>query len=396
MITFDEACRRIAQIARPLGTETVPLERAWNRVLAEPVVAARMAPCAPVSAMDGYAVRDADIRAGANRLRVVGEAFAGPGRHDQSLGPGECIRIFTGAQLPPGANRVLLQENVRAIAGEVCFEGSLGDARHVRAAGSDFAPGDVLIELGALLAPQTLVTAAAAGCDTLQVFRRPRVAILSTGDELVSPGCAANTPGAVPESVSFGVSGLVQAWGGEVVERRRLGDDLAALRLAAGAALDGADVVVTTGGASLGERDYSKAMFAPFGLTCVFEKIAIKPGKPVWLGRVGDRIVVGLPGNPSAAMVTARLVLAPLLAGLSGRAPASALAWRTATLGDGLSAGCDRETFLRARTGLEGVRALGSQDSSAQKGLAATELLIRRPAQAAALNAGAEVDILAF
>ncbi|HEY0649333.1 molybdopterin molybdotransferase MoeA [Phenylobacterium sp.] len=396
MITFDEACRRIAGIARPLGMETVPLEMAWNRVLATPVVAAHMAPCAAVSAMDGYAVRDADIRAGTNRLRVVGEAFAGPGGHDRPLEPGECVRIFTGARLPLGADRVLIQENVQAVAGEVCFEGSPGGARHVRAAGSDFAPGDVLLEAGTPLSPQALVTAAAADCGTLQVFRRPRVAILSTGDELVSPGHAAELRGAVPESVSFGVCALVRAWGGEVVGRRRLGDDLAALRSAARAALDEADVVVTTGGASVGERDHSKTMFTPFGMTCVFEKVAIKPGKPVWVGKVGDRIVVGLPGNPSAAMVTARLVLAPLLAGLSGRSPASALAWRTATLGAGLGDGCDRETFLRARTGPEGVRSLGSQDSSAQRGLAATELLIRRPAHATALDAGAAVDILAF
>lgn len=369
---------------------------AWNRVLAAPVVAARMAPCAPVSAMDGYAVREADIRAGTNLLRVVGEVFAGPGARGEPLGPRECVRIFTGARLPPGADRVVVQENVQAAAGEVRFEGSLGAARHVRAAGSDFAPGDVLIEAGTLLTPQALVTAAAADCETLQVFRRPRVAILSTGDELVNPGRAAVTPGAVPESVSFGVSALVRAWGGEVVGRRRLGDDLAALRVAAGAALDEADVVVATGGASVGERDYAKAMFAPFGMTCVFEKIAIKPGKPVWVGQIGDRIVVGLPGNPSAAMVTARLVLAPLLAGLSGLAPASALAWRTATLASGLDAGCDRESFLCARTGPEGVRPLGSQDSSAQKGLAATELLIRRPAWAAAHEVGAPVQVLAL
>lgn len=396
MIGFDEACRRLTELALPVGTEPVALDQAWNRVLAAPVTAPRSAPSAAVSAMDGYAVRDSDILAGLNRLQVVGQAFAGPSGHDRALEPGTCVRTFTGARLPPGADRVVIQEQVRPDAGDACFEGALGEARHVRAAGSDFRAGEVLLEAGTLLTPQALVAAAAADRAVLEVFRRPRVVILSTGDELVAPGHAADRPEATPESVSYGVAALARAWGGDLIARSRLGDDLPALQRAASLALDTADLVVTTGGASVGEHDFALAMFAPFGLKPAFQKVAIKPGKPVWLGRVGERLVLGLPGNPSAAMVTARLFLAPLLAGLNGRRPDVALAWETAQLASTLPAACGRESFLRARSDARGVHLLGNQDSSVQGELARADLLIRRAPDAPAESAGGRVEVLRF
>ena len=396
MIGFDEASRRVAALAKPLGVERLALNLAWTRILAAPVVARRATPEAAVSAMDGYAVRDADLASAETRLRLVGEAFAGSPGGGPALDPGACVRIFTGAPLPPGADRVLMQEIVRRDGDCVLLAERPPAARHVRAAGSDFAAGEVLLDAGTQLTPQALVAAAAADLDSVEVYRRPRVAVLSTGDELVAPGAAAHTPGTIPESVSFGVAALVRAWGGEVVGRQRLRDDLPSLVHAARFALEGADVVVVTGGASVGERDYSKAMFQALGVQFEFEKVAIKPGKPVWVGRVGQRIVVGLPGNPSAAMVTARLFLAPILAGLSGRRPEDALAWRAAPLLAPLPACGDRECFHRGRTAADGVRPVGNQDSSAQKDLAMADLLIRRPPGARRLSVGDLVEVLAF
>lgn len=396
MIGFDEACRRVAAIATPVGVERAPLDAAWNRILAAPVIARRSAPEAAVSAMDGYAVRDADLATGPTRLRIVGESFAGAPDGGPTLQSGACVRIFTGAPMPPGADRVVMQEVVRRDGDAVLLAERPSPARHVRAAGSDFASGEVLLDVGTLLTPQALIAAAAADVEAVEVYLRPRVAVLSTGDELAAPGRAANTPGTIPESVSFGVAALARAWGGEVVCRQRLRDDLPSLVRAAGVALEEAHVVIVTGGASVGERDFSKAMFQDFGLRLEFEKVAIKPGKPVWVGRVGERIVVGLPGNPSAAMVTARLFLAPILAGLSGRRPEDALAWRTAPLVAPLGVCGDRECFYRGRSAFDGVRPVGAQDSSAQKDLAMADLLIRRRAAARALAVGELVEVLAF
>jgi molybdopterin molybdotransferase len=396
LIGFDEACRRVAAIATPVGSEQVSIDEAWNRVLAAPVIARRSAPEAAVSAMDGYAVREADLASAPVRLRLVGESFAGSPDGGPQLAAGACVRIFTGAPMPAGADRVVIQEVARRDGDAVMFAERPTSARHVRAAGSDFAAGDVLLEAGTRLTPQALVAVAAADRDAVEVHIRPRVVVLSTGDELAAPGQTANVPGAIPESVSFGVAALARAWGGEVVGRQRLGDDLPRLAQAAGEALDDAHVVVVTGGASVGERDFSKAMFQQFGLRLEFEKVAIKPGKPVWVGCIGHRIVVGLPGNPSAAMVTARLFLAPILAGRSGRRPEDAWAWRTARLVTGLGACGARECFHRGRGDFDGVRPVGNQDSSAQKDLATADLLIRRRPEARALDAGEIVEVLAF
>ncbi|WP_332766860.1 molybdopterin molybdotransferase MoeA [Phenylobacterium sp.] len=396
MIGFDEACRRVVAIAAPLGAERIALDLAWNRVLAAPVIARRSAPETAVSAMDGYAVREADLAAGPTRLRLVGTSFAGSPHGGPQLEAGACVRIFTGAPMPAGADRVVVQEVVQREGEAVMFAERPSPARHVRAAGSDFAAGEALLKTGTRLTPQALVAVAAADLDTVEVFVRPRVAVLSTGDELVEPGQAANPPGTIPESVSFGVAALARAWGGEVVCRQRLRDDLPSLVRAAGLALDTADVIVVTGGASVGERDFSKAMFQELGLRLEFEKVAIKPGKPVWVGRVGARIVVGLPGNPSAAMVTARLFLAPILAGLGGARPEEALAWRAAALASPLGACGDRDCFHRGRSTFDGVRSVGNQDSSAQKDLAMADLLIRGRPAARPLAAGELVEVLVF
>lgn len=393
MISFDEAVQLIGQAARPLATEMVSLDAAHRRVLARPVIAQRASPFADVSAMDGYAVRQADLAVTPTRLRLTGKAFAGRGC-DGRVEPGTTIRIFTGAPVPAGADWVVIQENVRRQGDEAIIE-SRGSASHIRRAGSDFNAGDVLVEPGALLTPGAVVAAAAADLGEVEAYRQPKIRLLATGDELAEPGIAGMRVQAIPESVSFGVAALARDWGGEPVGRMRLPDDLAVMEQAASQALADVDLLVVTGGASVGERDFAKAMFGS-ALELLFSKVAMKPGKPVWLGRVGETLVMGLPGNPTSALVTARLLLAPLLAGLSGRAPEEALRWSPAPLAGPLGPTGDRETFSRAlwRDGRVGL--LPNQDSGAQKMLVAAKLLVRRPAGERTYAAGDPIEVLGF
>jgi molybdopterin molybdotransferase len=396
MLDVDGTCAALAALARPLGAETVAIGHAHGRVLASPLVARRNAPPVPVSAMDGYAVRDADLTGGPVSLGVVGECFAGDPPPAAPLGAGEALRVFTGAALPPGADRVVIQELVQRVSDGILVAARPAGGRHVRPAGGDFAAGETLLHAGVTLTARALVVAAGADAAALRVFRRSRVSILGTGSELADPGEAWRTPGAIPESVTLGVAALARDWGAQVVARRRAADDLTCLTAAAAEALDEADVVVVTGGASVGERDYAKAMFAPFGLEFVVCKVAMRPGKPVWVARAAGRIVVGLPGNPSAAMVTARLFLAPLLAGLGGRDAGEAWAWAPVRLAAPLSACGDHETFVRAASSAHGAIPAPSQDSSGQKALGTSDLLLRRRPGEAALAAGETAVALPF
>lgn len=377
MISFDQAAAIIGDIARPLGSERVPIGEAHRRVLAEPVVARVTSPPSDVSAMDGYAVREADLLTLPARLRVTGESFAGSGTKG-SVEPGCSNRIFTGAPLPENADRVVVQEAVRREDDVAVIDVYPGPAKYIRGRGSDFHEGASLLEAGTGLGYRQLVAAAGADLSDVVVWRRPTALILGTGDELAAPGSAVGRPGFIPESVSFGVAALAEDWGAVVKERRHLPDDLEAMKKAAASVLDYADLIVVTGGASVGEKDFAKAMFEDQGLELLFSKVAIKPGKPVWLGQARGKLVMGLPGNPTSAMVTARLLLAPLVAGLSGLNPQSALRWRKAALVAPLPACGDRETFVRARAVEEGVEPVSNQDSSAQRTLVEANLLVRR------------------
>lgn len=390
MISFDEAVRLVEAAARPVGRESVPIGEAAGRALAAPVVAMIDSPPAHSSAMDGYAVRDADVPGG---LRIIGESFAGQG-FEGALEPGTTVRIFTGAPVPAGADRVIVQEVVGREGDAALILEPPGKARHIRLRGSDFRAGETLLPVGRLLDARALVAAAGADVAEVEVWREPGVLILGTGDELAPPGQARSRPGAIPESVSFGVAALVQRWGGRSLGTRRLADDLRAMERAAGEALDRADLVVVTGGASVGERDFAKAMFAPHGIELIFTKVAIKPGKPVWFGRVGGKLIMGLPGNPTSAMVTARLLLAPLVADLAGRA--DALRWHRIRLAAPLPACGDRETFHRARLAEGAAVPVANSDSSAQKALAEADLLLRGRPDDPAREPGEEVEALDF
>lgn len=395
MISFDEAVALIASTAIPLGSESVRLEEAPGRVLASAVIARIDSPRSDVSEMDGYAVRDSDLRSLPAKLRIVGESFAGRGFNGE-FGAGESVRIFTGAPVPSGADRVVIQENVRREGDFAIFEIEAADGRNIRLAGGDFGAGDVLLEAGTRLDPRALVAAAGADLADLQVSRRPRVHILGTGDELAEPGSASASADRIPESVSFGIAALVAQWGGIVSARRRLRDDVPELEAAAAQAARDSDLVVVTGGASVGERDFAKTMFEPLGLQLQFSKVAMKPGKPVWLGRVGPALVMGLPGNPTSALVTARLLLAPVISAMIGLPVEKALQWRPARLATALRECGSRETFHRARWNGDMVEVLSNQDSSAQKALAQADVLVRQQAIGPAVGAGDEVDVLDF
>ena len=253
MISFDEAVSLVLAAARPIEGESVGIGEAFGRVLCEPVYAQMSAPPADTSAMDGYAVRDADLETLPARLRVIGESFAGRG-HDGALENGGCVRIFTGAPVPAGADRVVIQEMVRRDAELAIVESPPGKARHIRRRGSDFEAGDELLGAGRRLDYRALVAAAGADLAEVTVWRRPRLFLLSTGDELVEPGSARADPAAIPESVSFGVSALASLWGAQEVGRSRLRDDLPAMERVAAEAVGKADLVVVTGGASVGEK----------------------------------------------------------------------------------------------------------------------------------------------
>lgn len=394
MIDFDEAIALVRGAVRPTAFETVPISAAAGRVLAAPVIARIASPRSDVSAMDGYAVRDADLARLPARLEVVGESFAGGG-WPGTVGGGECVRIFTGAPIPTGADRVMIQEQVHRDGQFAWFE-ALGEARHVRERGSDFEIGDQLLPAGRLLDKRAIVAAAGADLERVDVHARPKVRILSTGDELADPGTAGGRPDSIPDSVSFGIAHMAEGCGAVVIGRERLRDDLEAMAHAAKKAIDGADLVVVTGGASVGEKDFAKTMFEPLGLELIFSKVAIKPGKPVWLGRIGQTLVMGLPGNPTSALVTGRLLLEPLIAGLAGRDPNDVLRWRSAPLAGPLKACGERETFHRARSTAAAVELLASQDSSAQRALTEADVLVRQRPGSLALAAGESVEILDF
>jgi molybdopterin molybdotransferase len=393
LIAFDEAVSRTMSIARPVGVERVALHEACDRVLAQPAIALRTAPPVAVSAMDGFAIREADTSRMPARLRIVGKSFAGAG-YSGPMHAGECVRIFTGAPLPSCADRVVIQEDVTVEGSVAIVASAAGSGRHVRSAGSDFRTGQVVVPAGRRLRPQHLIAAAAADLDHLEVFRRPRLSILCCGDELVAPGTAGNTPDRIPESVSVGVAALVGRWGAEANRCAILADDLPVMSAAVRQSLGSADALVIIAGASVGERDFAQAAFAGVDMRLLFSKVAMKPGKPVWLGEVDGKPVVGLPGNPTSALVTARLFLAPLVAGMVGDLPANALRWRACRCAGEVEPCRDRDVFVRAISDGGSVRPVDSQDSADQRALAEADVLVRVRPVSSPLGKEARVEAI--
>ena len=393
MLSFDEASAILRAAAAPLPPVMAPIAEADGLVLAEDVTARIDSPRADVSAMDGYAVRETDLPGPFTR---VGISSAGT-PPTTSLGPGEAMRIFTGAHLPDGADRVLVQEIVAAEGDIVRLTGEYGENRHIRLKGSDYAAGDVLLRAGTVIGPRNIVLLAGADRAKVAAFRRPRVAVLATGDELAAPGTALETAGSLPESVSFGIAALAGAWSGEIAIRHRVKDDPLSIARAAAEAFETCDVLTIIGGASVGERDFARSALGDGGMDMLFSKVAIRPGKPVWVAADGrGKYLVGLPGNPTSAMVTARLFLTPLLRALAGKDYGSALAWEERALSTALPAPGDREHFARGISDGDTVGPIENQQSSSQATLAQANILIRQPANGGAIAAGECAPCLSF
>lgn len=396
LLSVDEALERILEGVQPVSAETVPLAEAVGRVLAAPIEARRTQPPFDASAMDGYAVRDADIASTPVTLKVIGTSAAGK-RFDGEVTAGTAVRIFTGAPLPKGATTILLQENARVIdEGRIEALEPAAPGRHIRRAGLDFRSGDTVLEAGRTLDPAALSLAAASGHAQVPVNRRPLVALIASGDELVPPE-AEPGPDQIIASNNFGVAGLVQQDGGRVLDLGIVPDDHAAFAAAVRRAREaGADVLVTLGGASVGDRDITREVLAAEGMELSFWKIAMRPGKPLIFGRLGRMSVLGLPGNPVSSLICAHVFLRPLVRRLGGRLHAPDL--RQAELGAPMPANDGRRDYVRATVvpGPGGLIAtpFPVQDSSMLSVLAAANALIIRQPHAPAAEAGERCQVL--
>lgn len=397
-LTVVEARGRMLSDAARLGVEKVALADALGRVLAAPIVADRHQPPFDASAMDGWAIRREDLAPGAT-FRIVGESAAGRA-YGRPVEADQAVRIFTGAPVPPGADLVVIQENATRDGDTVTFAIDRDPPpSNIRPAGGDFRSGDLLLAEGARIDAWRLSLAAAAGRADLAVARRPRVAILATGDELVPPG-ASPAPDQIFESGSFSLAALVQAWGGEAVKLKAQADDLEAIARAVDAAE--ADLVVTVGGASVGDHDLVKPALQTLGLDLRVQTIAVRPGKPTWFGTLGDgRRVLGLPGNPASALVCAELFLRPLLAALTGADPVFRVdgAMSVGVLAAPLPATGPREHWMRATRTVDAkgrvrVTPFPDQDSSLIGVFSRADCLVMRPAGAAAAGEGEVVQLL--
>lgn len=392
MISVADAFAALMQGVEPVAaTETVALREALGRVLAADLPALRTQPDFDASAMDGYALRAADVAVPFAPLRLVGESAAGRA-FDGRLEPGDAVRIFTGAPVPAGADAILIQENAdRPFADTVLPREPVTPGRHIRRAGADFAAGDVLVPAGTRLGAGTLALAASGGHPRLTVLRRPRIAILATGDELVMPGEPVG-PSQIVASNGFGIAALVESAGGEALDYGIARDDLATIGALIDRALaDGVDVFVTIGGASVGDHDLVGPAFAARGVALDFWKVAMRPGKPLMAGRIGRTRLIGLPGNPASSLVTATLFLKPLVQALTG-APQEPV-YRDAILGADMPANDQRADFIRATLGESQavtpiVTPFGRQDSSLLSVFARADVLLLREPHAPAAKTG--------
>ena len=399
LMPVAQALTLVLRDASPLGAEAAPLAQAHGRVLAGDLAALRTQPPDDVSAMDGYAVRAADVATVPASLKVIGEVAAGR-PFDGTVGSGEAARIFTGGVLPRGADTVVIQEHAsRAADTVVVVVGTPTDkGRNVRPKGLDFKAGAVLLRRGRRLSDRDLALAAAMNHPAVPVHRRPKVAVLATGDELVMPGTAPG-PGEIVYSNGFATIALASREGCEIVDLGiapdRLPETVAAIRRASAS---GADILVTSGGASVGDYDLVQQALAGEGLALSFWKIAMRPGRPMLHGRLGAMHVLGLPGNPVSAYVCAFLFLVPLIRRLMGRSDIAQVP-ESAVLGGDLPENDERADYLRATlsTGPDGrqvATALPVQDSSMLAPLSAADCLLIREANAPPARAGSPCAIL--
>jgi molybdopterin molybdotransferase len=387
MVTVDEAVAAIRRTLAPLASEECPIEHAHRRVVAAAVTAKINQPPFNASAMDGYAVHFDDVCNAAAALDVVGISSAGEGFHD-ALPRGAAVRIFTGAPVPSGADHVLIQEEAEPIGEKIVVKATQSRPQHVRVLGVDFKKGEALVGEGERLTGAALALLAAGNLASVSVTRRPRVAVIANGDELIPPGSAMSRDQIIC-SIPYGLLPLIEEWGAAPSFLGIAPDNREGIRRLAEDASD-FDLIVPIGGASVGDRDYMRPVFAELRFETVFDKVSLKPGKPTWFATKGKRAVIGLPGNPASAFVTARLFLKPAVERLLGSSKGGPESFRART-SIAIKGNGPRESYLRARLaeGEDGVRIVTpfeDQDSSLLSVMARADTLIHlRPNAAASL-----------
>jgi molybdopterin molybdotransferase len=393
LLPVAEAKTRIlAGVAKDRPAEEVGLEHATGRTLAEPLAARRTQPPKAVSAMDGYAVQSSDIAQLPANLKLIGESTAGHG-FPGSIGPRETVRIFTGAPVPEGCNAILVQEHARADGGFVEALETVASGRHIRAKGIDFSAGEVLLAKGRRLGAADVALAAAMNFANVKVTKRPLVAILSAGDELVPPGGDFGED-QIAATNSYAIAALAESAGGEARDLGIAKDNLGTIeKLISAACASGADLLVTLGGASVGDYDLVRPALARLGMELNFWKVAMRPGKPVVHGRLRDMLILGLPGNPAAAFVAGVVLLMPLVRALSGDPGAHLDQSEAAILGKDLRGNDVRHDFMRATLqpsgqGLPRATPFDEQDSSLLRILAQSQCLVVRDPHAKPAAAG--------
>ena len=403
LLPVDDALAAILKDATPLPGEEVAVAEAAFRVLSQDLQALRTQPPFSASAMDGYAVRHADLENIPISLNVVGEAGAGH-PYDGEIADGECIRIFTGAPVPESADTIIIQENTETVDGSkkrVRILQSEAEGKFIRKKGLDFTNGETLLKSGTVLDPSSLSLAAAMNHASVPVVRKPKVAIIATGDELLPPGSEVG-PGQIIASNSFGVAALVQSAGGIALDLGIVGDTVEAHAAAFNEAIRlDADILVTLGGASVGEHDLVQKVLLDMGAKIDFWRIAMRPGKPLMFGSLphntGSMRFLGLPGNPVSSLVCSHLFLRPLITALAGRTQSDQI--ETCILGTSLPKNDQRQDYLRASISINSdgqkiATSFNRQDSSMLSLMAQSDCLIIRPPFAPAANAGDECKIV--
>ena len=399
LLPVSDALAKILAAASPIAeVETLPLRESFGRTLARDLVSTRTQPPFDVSAMDGYARRAADVATPEKRVLLSGESAAGRGFAGE-VKPGECVRIFTGAPIPKGADAILIQEDATIEGAMIGAREPLRVGQHIRVAGVDFREGEVGLQAGVRMGPAELALAAAMNHPLVPVTRKPRVAILATGDELVMPG---ETPG--PDQIvcsnPFAVASYVEGAGGEPIDLGIAGDEFAALERGIAEAREAkADILVTLGGASVGDHDLVQSALTKEGMELGFWRIAMRPGKPLIHGRLGEMHIMGLPGNPVSSIVCSLIFLIPLVRKLCGDLNAGANLTQPAILGADMKANDQRQDYLRATLSTDGEGRIVAtphalQDSSLLSIFSRSQALLIRPPHAPAAKAGEACRIL--
>ena len=393
MISVDEAVARVVGAFAPVESETVAIDKAHRRVLAEDARARMTQPPAPVSSMDGYAVRAVDVANAPVTLKFVGSSPAGH-PFGRAISSGEIVRIFTGGVVPDGADSIVIQEDAVSNGERVTLNVAAKRGKHIRATGLDFRTGDVLARAGRRLTARDVSLLASGDLAQVKVRRKPRIALAATGDELTRPG-EPRGPGGIVASSGYALSALIETWGGETLDLGILPDTMEAIGAIAERAT-GADLIVTMGGASVGDHDLIQKALGPKGFALNFWKIAMRPGKPLIFGKLGTTPLLGLPGNPVSTLVCAILFLRPAIAAMLGTETSAPLL--SARLSAPLAANDARQDYIRAtlelRDGEYWTEPFPVQDSSMLGTIAAAGALIIRAPHAPALDAGARVDII--